>query len=418
MKWYFRLILFASLCVALHISVACSKGVDTSVHIGASATGIYPNLFNELLGQDSSAIQAKINAAWQQLFYGDNNSQRVYYPVDPDMAYIHDIGSGDVRSEGISYGMMIAVQLDKKTEFDRLWTWAKTFMQHQGGKRDRYFAWQLTTSGNIMDPNSAADGEEWFVTALIFASTRWGNGDGIFNYQAEAQAILDAMLSKAETSEDDAIISNMFNKTQQMVVFVPRGHADDLTDPSYHLPHFYEIWATWSKTHNDFWASCAATSRQYFKKAVHPVTGLAPDYSDFDGRPIDPWNNGHADFRFDAFRVAMNIAVDFTWYGKDNWAIEQSNRLLNFFYAEGLDSYVNQYSLDGKRLTIDRSPGLVAANAVAALAATNAHRKDFVKALWDMPIPAGAWRYYDGMLYMLALLQTSGNFRMYLPMGK
>jgi oligosaccharide reducing-end xylanase len=38
------------------------------------------------------------------------------------MTYIEDIGHRDARSESISYGMMIAVQMDKVEEFDRLWT--------------------------------------------------------------------------------------------------------------------------------------------------------------------------------------------------------------------------------------------------------------------------------------------------------
>ncbi len=39
--------------------------------------------------------------------------------------------------------------------------------------------------------------------------------------------------------------------------------------------------------------------------------------------------------------------------------------------------------------------------------------KPFVRALWDTPVPSGKWRYYDGMLYMLGLLQASGSFRIY-----
>jgi len=34
----------------------------------------------------------------------------------------------DVRSEGMSYGMIIAVLLDKQEEFDRLWKWAVQHM--------------------------------------------------------------------------------------------------------------------------------------------------------------------------------------------------------------------------------------------------------------------------------------------------
>ncbi len=52
-------------------------------------------------------------------------------------------------------------------------------------------------------------------------------------------------------------------------------------------------------------------------------------------------------------------------------------------------------------------------NAVAALASTNENRKDFVKELWRLPVPDGPFRYYDSMLYMLAMLQVSGNFKVY-----
>src|SRR5262245_42915968 len=98
----------------------------TSAHAaGAFTTGAYRNLFKER-GKTDAAIQAKLDAAWQQLFYGDEANQRVYFPAGADMAYIKDIGQGYVHSEGMSYGMMIAVQMNKRAEFDRLWKWART----------------------------------------------------------------------------------------------------------------------------------------------------------------------------------------------------------------------------------------------------------------------------------------------------
>ena len=152
------------------------------------------------------------------------------------------------------------------------------------------------------------------------------------------------------------------------------------------------------------------------KRACHPKTGLAPDYSLFDGTPMTPpWGGGHDAYRFDAWRVAMNVAVDYVWFGKDLWAVEQSNRLLAFFAGEGLDDYPNQYSIDGKQLTTSRSSGQWAMNAVAALAATHPRRKEFVQVLWDLPVPTGRFRYYDGILQMLALLQVGGQFKIYSP---
>jgi oligosaccharide reducing-end xylanase len=376
--------------------------------VGAIESGVYRNLFRER-GKSDAAIQAKLDAAWQQLFYGDDDTQRVYYPID-DMAYIMDIGNGDVRSEGMSYGMMIAVQLDKQAEFNRLWKWAKTYMYHADGPRQGYFAWHCTPDGEKLDANSASDGEEWFAMALFFAAGRWGNGAGILDYRGEAQAILDTMLHKG--AENNGIVTSMFDATRKQIVFVPQGVNATFTDPSYHLPAFYELWARWADKDNQFWREAAGASRAFFKAAAHPQTGLMPDYATFDGAP---YPGEHADFRFDAWRAAGNVAVDYAWFAADDWAVEHSNRLLSFFQLQGLSSYANQFTLDGKPLSGDHSPGLVAMNAVAALAASDAIAGQFVDALWDTPIPSGKWRYYDGMLYTLALLHVSGQFRAYPP---
>jgi len=386
----------------------------TGLRSGAYITGEYPNLLADLLGLSSVQVQARIDSVFNQLFYGDDRTQRVYYPVGDDMAYIEDILNRDVRTEGMSYGMLIAVQLDKKEEFNRLWKWAKTYMQHANGKRRGYFAWHCRTDGKVLDHNSASDGEEWFVTALFLAAARWGNGAGIYNYQAEAQAILDAMLNKVESSSRSWVITNMFNKQAKQVVFVPAGHVDDFTDPSYHLPHFYELWAERADKENQFWRAAADTSRDFWKKAAHPTTGLMPDFSRFDGTPIDaPWGGNHQNFQYDAFRVAMNVAVDYVWFARDNWAIMQSNRLLRFFHSKGMGTYGNLYTLEGLQTGNDHQAGLVAMNAVAALAADDPVRREFVAEFWNTPLPDGLYRYYDGMLYLLALLQVSGNFRIF-----
>lgn len=377
----------------------------------AFETGVYPNLFQEYLGKSEAEIQARIDAAWNQLFYGDDASERVYYPVGADMAYISDIANEDVRSEGMSYGMMIAVQLNKKEEFDRLWKWAKTYMYQTEGGYKGYFAWHCKTDGTQLAANPAADGEVWFITALFFADGRWGSGEGIYNYRAEAQAILDTALHDEGRGD---LATDLFDPETKQIVFVPQlGQNSQFTDPSYHMPHFYELWARWADKDNDFWAAAAAASRAYLPAAVHPETGLAPNYSYFDGKPYDDEYNGN--FRYDAFRVAANVGMDYVWFSPGNWHVEQSNRLLSFFASQGIDDYKAEYLLTGEPQVGHRSSGLMATNAAAALAADREVGEPFVQALWDQPLPTGQYRYYDGLLMMLGLLQVSGNFRIYEP---
>jgi oligosaccharide reducing-end xylanase len=384
----------------------------------AHAAAAPRNLFAELLGKPDEAISAKIETVHRQLFHGRDDDQRVYFPVGDDMAYIADIGNGDVRSEGMSYGMMIAVQLDRREEFDRLWRWAKAHMYHASGPRRGYFAWQCAFDGRQIDPGSASDGEEWFATALFFAAHRWASASAdaaqtsAIDYAAEAQALLRAMLNR----ERGDGITALFDHKEKQVVFAPTREASTFTDPSYHLPAFTALWAKWAADNKDrvFWNDATRTSRKFFHRAAHPRTGLMPEYAHFNGKPYRKTNfgPGKGDFRFDAWRVLGNVAVDYAWFQADPWQVEQSNRVLRFLASQG-PQFANQFSLDGRPLSNESSRGLVAMAAVAGLAADPDVAGPFVQRLWDAEIPSGKWRYYDGLLYHLALLQVSGRFQIY-----
>lgn len=313
-QWYggFILILLLVFCLSLIFSACQAKSMADND--AAAVTGKYRNLFGEI-GKSDADIANKINTAWQQLFYGDDFSQRVYYEAGSDMAYIKDIGNNDIRSEGMGYGMMICVQMDKQAEFNKIWKWAKTNMYYTSGQYRGYFAWHCTEDGTKIDgnPTPAPDGEEYFATALIFASKRWGNNSGIYDYATEARNLLHAMLHQG----DSGILENMFNLTQNQVVFCPFGTAAQYTDPSYHLPAFYEVWARFVKSKADRkrWLKIADTSRKFFTKTAHPITGLSPDYANWDGTPRIQGDN-HQYFQYDAWRTVANAAVDYAWWGE------------------------------------------------------------------------------------------------------
>ncbi|MBQ2184753.1 MAG: xylanase, partial [Lachnospiraceae bacterium] len=150
-------------------------------------TGEYRNIFKET-GKSDDEIAKKIKDAVFTFFYDEN--ERIYHPVGDDMGYLVDTGNNDVRTEGMSYGMMMCVQLDMKEEFDRIWKWAKTYMFMDYGKNEGYFAWSCALNGKKNAEGPAPDGEEFFAMALFFASHRWGDGEGIFEYSREAKDIL------------------------------------------------------------------------------------------------------------------------------------------------------------------------------------------------------------------------------------
>src|SRR5436305_1399615 len=99
----------------------------------------YRNLFREA-GYKQADIDAKLAKAYHDVFEGPN---KVYFEVGDTMAYVSDVKNHDARTEGLSYGMMIAVQLNKKDVFDRIWRWSKKYLQHQDGPSKGYFAWSI-----------------------------------------------------------------------------------------------------------------------------------------------------------------------------------------------------------------------------------------------------------------------------------
>lgn len=384
---------------------------------GAFYTDYYPNLFLEA-GYTPAQVNQRLEDLWHTYFEGDENNERLYYEVPGDMAYIFDTGNDDVRSEGMSYGMMLCVQLNKQKEFNKLWKWAKTYMQHKqrGDEREGYFAWQLNRDGSIKDGNTASDGEEYFIMALMFASNRWGNGEEIYNYEAEADYIIKNCFNKPMKAHSD--YTNLFDMTEKQITFVPYNQSALHTDPSYHLPAFYELWAMWAKEHNQDFRDFAAKSREMFPRFANEKTGLMPDYAYYDGRPHEHYE--HKDFRYDAWRCIMNMAVDFSWFrpeGVDYTALV--NRQHNFLATVngGVPNYYSVYTLDGQQIygKTDHSPGLVACNATGALASNQMVAWEFIDDFMATAIPTGRYRYYDGLLYYLNFLHVSGNFRIWKP---
>jgi oligosaccharide reducing-end xylanase len=437
---------------------------------GAYTTHRYRNLFAEQLGRSPAETRAKVDTAFKQLFHGDGQEERIYFETGANsngpLAYITDWANNDARSEGMSYGMMIAVQLGKRREFDALWNWSKTFMLNTDPKNPSvgYFAWSMNTDGTPRSTSAAPDGEEYFAMALYFAAHRWGNGKGIYAYQAEADNILHGIRhhpvltgsppfrihpddppfvepakpwpspnnrsKMAEAAKQGkpwpperpartprpVTVGPMADETYTMIRFVPETNVPG-TDASYHLPAFYELWARWGPSEDrTFWARAADVSRELFVRVTGPDTGLSPDRSNLDMSPIPGWDGQPVQFGYDSWRTVSNWSVDSSWWGKDSREPVLSERLQKFLFGQGIHSFPDRYTLAGQPLSTRHSPGMVAAAAVGSLAATPGEvSKAFLKELWDLPVPAGEQRYFDGMLYLMSMMHLSGEFTVIEP---
>ncbi|MCR5679504.1 MAG: glycoside hydrolase [Prevotella sp.] len=418
---------------------------------GGFDTRRYRNLFAET-GHSREEVDRKLEQVYNDVFHGPN---KVYFEVGDSMAYISDIKNHDARTEGMSYGMMIAVQLDKKDVFDRLWRWSKKYMQHQDGPRQGYFAWSCKTDGTRNAQGAASDGELYFITSLIFASNRWGDSTGI-NYKAEAQHILNAIQPREVPADNAAPAFGpqqngprrmyLIDPETHLITFTPDGFGQRFTDPSYHIPAFYEVWARWADDgRSDYWRLCAEKSREFLHKCIDATTGLNPDMCQYDGQLMQapafpgrpqqqgaPRRNGSNNFRYDSWRVPMNIALDYEWSCADSdWQQQYGEKIQNFLYSQGIDTFVDQYRVDGTLpegneilqaggfRKLRHSIGLVATSAAASVMCSHEKKREFIENLWNArhePFDDGYFdAYYDGLLRLFAFMHLSGNYQVIFP---
>lgn len=372
---------------------------------GAFYTGTYPNLFREL-GISEEEIEQKIQEAFHTIFFDDE--EKFYFESGENMGYLLDTGNLDVRSEGMSYGMMMAVQMDRKDIFDRLWLFAKTYMYQSSGKYEGYFAWSVSPDGTKNSQGPAPDGEEYFAMALMFASHRWGDGVPPFNYKEQAKDILWHCLHQNELVMRG---NAMWNSENHYIKFVPEV---EYTDPSYHLPHFYELFSLWAKEEDrSFWKAAAKASREFLHITCHDITGMAPEYAEYNGSPKRLFHDGQ--FYSDAYRVAMNIGLDAAWFNKSDSLGVIVDKLQTFFSERtNLIDFYN-YLIDGTALDQPalHPVALIATNAAGSLAASGKYQMEWVQLFFNNSLRKGNRRYYDNCLYFFSLLMLAGRYRIY-----
>ena len=389
---------------------ACSSTTDSLGYNGNDLWPITPrttkNVFGMRLGKTQAEIDAKITATWNQLFYGDN-TQKIYYIIDgTDQAEVRDTFHGDIRTEGFGYAMMIAVQLDKRTEFDRMWAYVKSVLSYPMTDPSGGYYQSICDSLAPSPPVSCNDpfGHQQFATALLIARDRWGI-TGKHNYAVDAAALLDVMRHKEDMNGGIVNdVTNTFDLDTSLPFDVPEAQAAGVSRPSVMMPAFYELWA--EATRDPFWTRAAIAARDYWKRTAHPTTGLFPRRAYFDGTPVENWDM----FESESFRAQINMALEWEWFAREPWEIEESYRLLQLFSSKGR-TYVGSYALDGAPLSPVREYALVATNGVSAMISTHADRNAYVEDVWSMPIQTGPARYFSGLLHLTALLILSGQYK-------
>ena len=85
----------------------------------------YPNSFSRI-GVSGAEARERVERCFETLFF--DPGEKIYQDVDSDSGCMVDTGNVDARTEGMSYGMMMCVQMNRKDLFDKLWRFAMRYM--------------------------------------------------------------------------------------------------------------------------------------------------------------------------------------------------------------------------------------------------------------------------------------------------
>lgn len=190
-------------------------------------------------------------------------------------------------SEGIAYGMLLAVLMDDQPLFDDLWQYSQLWIDDHG-----LMMWYVDPTGTEacpgLDPalncGAATDSDEDMAWALLLAEQRWGGQGSLGDtYGALARRQIDTIFA--------------WEVDHGWSVLKPGdgwgGYTQ--TNPSYFAPAYYRVFG--EVTDNvEGWNAVIDTSYQIIENSLNTDNGnvdngLVPAWCDYEGTPRPPTPN-------------------------------------------------------------------------------------------------------------------------------
>jgi endo-1,4-beta-D-glucanase Y len=285
-------------------------------------------------------------------------------------------------SEGMAYGMLIAVYMADRKTFDSLWQYV------QGHISSGLMNWQVTAAGGSTGgmTNSAADADEDMAWALVMADKQWPAG----SYLGAAKTLLMNIKSQEINASNNVKDGNFPNAGS--------------THPDYAAPDYYKVFATVSN--DSSWNAVTTAEYAQLTGAQNASTGLIPDAI------------GGSTFGYDACRAPWRVGLDYCWSGS---AASKS-------FLTPMVSYFMQVSQSGSSVSSIKIPvptsggtGQFSSGAITGPAAVSAlmsaSNQTLVNGSWNYLYSLvssasnpGSANYFSATLGMISLLALSGNF--------
>jgi endo-1,4-beta-D-glucanase Y len=329
-------------------------------------------------------------------------------------------------SEGIGYGMIIAVYMDDQALFDDLWryelahTWTyRATPPATGTAPTLLMNWYILSDGNVstaatggQDGNGAAtDADEDMAWALVMADRQWG-GQG-----ALSKSYLDTAKQMLGDIWKYEINNNRLPKNGS-------SWGDDTSlNISYFAPAYYRVFSTvsgearWGKDVVDYIYTVIGNNLNATNG--NQSNGLVPAFSQANGTQAAV-GRGQSPlaftYQYDSCRTPFRIGLDACW-SADARAVSYVGKTSQFFSGIGASKIVDGYQLNGTANAQYPSTygGLSAAFiGPAGVGAMHAGTyQSFVNDVYGLVRKNNMWcggQYYDESWTMMSLLMLTGNF--------
>jgi hypothetical protein len=309
-------------------------------------------------------------------------------------------------SEGIAYGMIIAVMMDDQALFDAFYQYASCF-ENKNGLMD----WYIAPDGESrLGLGGATDSDEDIAWALVMAHRQWGG------YGALADSYLTLAKRQIERvwacEVDHAEYANMLLPGDDW-----RGR--NVFNPSYFAPQQYRIFAEISG--NSGWNAVIDRGYAIVNSSLNAAQGnaqnaLVPAWCDAAGTPVEAFPGAMTNYQYDSARLPFRLGQD--WLAsRDPRARDYVARTSAFFAKIGAGAIVDGYTLRGEPAPDPRSarpnPGSAVFVGSAAVGAMHDPRyQAFIDAAYAR-VRTGTLlarsRYYNHSWTVLSLLMLTGN---------
>ena len=339
---------------------------------------------------------------YQRQFIEDDG--RVIRPSDHD----------DTVSEGQAYAMLMAVALNDRLTFERVWGWTTTHLSRFPRFGDRLLAWHWAKGQGVTDWNSAADADVDMALALLLAHARWHDE----SYQVEGLQLLQDIL----TFETEELGGERY--------LLPGNWRLDSDvwplNPSYFSPaHFRLFYAvTGDAQWNELLRGTYALLTRLSQQEVIPVrAGLVPDWIGIDSHGMLRTLEGFSQqTTWDAVRMPWRVALDVLW-GQEDCGGAYLRNIVDFWEQEWRQRggrFFLEYRLGGEPITAKEHVGAYAMALPALNSARSSLTTDVLHKVQSFFNEDGQYfqsadEYYQNSLSLLGLLSFPSPHNLPIP---